>query len=34
MYAIRSYYAFLYMAEYLQNQEMLIETPDSLPSDS
>ncbi|WP_319470325.1 bifunctional acetate--CoA ligase family protein/GNAT family N-acetyltransferase [uncultured Pseudodesulfovibrio sp.] len=25
--------AFLYMAEYLQNQEMLIETPDSLPSD-
>jgi acetyltransferase len=25
--------AFLYMAEYQQNQEMLIETPDSLPSD-
>jgi len=25
--------AFLYMAEYLQNQEMLIETPDSLPTD-
>ena len=25
--------AFLYMAEYLRNQEMLIETPDSLPSD-
>lgn len=25
--------AFLYMAEYLQNQELLIETPDSLPSD-
>jgi acetyltransferase len=25
--------AFLYMAEYLQNQEMLIETPDSMPSD-
>jgi len=25
--------AFLYMAEYLRNQEMLIETPDSLPTD-
>jgi len=25
--------AFLYMAEYLRNQELLIETPDSLPSD-
>jgi acetyltransferase len=25
--------AFLYMAEYLHNQEMLIETPDSLPTD-
>jgi len=25
--------AFLYMADYLRNQEMLIETPDSLPSD-
>ncbi|WP_419786216.1 bifunctional acetate--CoA ligase family protein/GNAT family N-acetyltransferase [Pseudodesulfovibrio sp.] len=25
--------AFLYMAEYLQNQEMLIEAPDSLPTD-
>ncbi|BCS88875.1 bifunctional acetate--CoA ligase family protein/GNAT family N-acetyltransferase [Pseudodesulfovibrio sediminis] len=25
--------AFLYMAEYLRNQDMLIETPDSLPSD-
>ncbi|MFH1914679.1 MAG: bifunctional acetate--CoA ligase family protein/GNAT family N-acetyltransferase [Pseudomonadota bacterium] len=25
--------AFLYMAEYQRNQEMLIETPDSLPSD-
>jgi len=25
--------AFLYMAEYLQNQELLIETPDSLPTD-
>ncbi|QJB56142.1 bifunctional acetate--CoA ligase family protein/GNAT family N-acetyltransferase [Pseudodesulfovibrio sp. zrk46] len=25
--------AFLYMAEYLRNQELLIETPDSLPTD-